>query len=570
LALENYDPHSVYGIVAGLQSPPEDANDNKSREIRILKDIMSDAANANYWSSVYVSNPSWLMSGYNKGTVAATFTNSAGNVTVAFRGTQDGEWLDNAIAYAGSDSKQQAEALRYFNEVIESYGADYFDGHSLTVTGHSKGGNKAQYVTLVSEHGEKIDRCYSFDGQGFSPEAIYSMKLRPNYLSQLEKMYSICGENDYVNVLGCEQVFLDGHVFYAETKNAVGFSDFHEIAFLFEGRKMANTEGVGQGSLARYVSVLSDVIAKLPPVKRAESSRSIMQILEVAFGGRRTGYEGEAAGSREFFGLITHGLPAVIRTGIGTEEGRALISEKLSNKLNETYEKDGAWGVAGLLCATGLVLPYVTPILVKLTGDVFIVSSIVDGFNHFCDAAVSIWKQATDTAARMAKGAFTVASDYTVMLAQEAAEDARLVIQTIKQLQETIVTGAASVVHWTQKRLVEMGEETARFYIEGGKKILIAAHELSETVRSVDYLEPVRKEVNRRIRLAKTLVQSVQRAYLEPEVNRRCQIAIQQADRALDQVDATNNIFLGIGKSMVRAMARLMVEDELQASRISP
>lgn len=41
--------------------------------------------------------------------------------------------------------------------VLESY-------DSITVTGHSKGGNKAQYVTVLSD---KVDRCISMDGQGF-------------------------------------------------------------------------------------------------------------------------------------------------------------------------------------------------------------------------------------------------------------------------------------------------------------------------------------------------------------------------------------------------------------------
>ena len=35
------------------------------------------------------------------------------------------------------------------------------------MTGHSKGGNKAKYITLMDD---TVDHCVSFDGQGFSDE----------------------------------------------------------------------------------------------------------------------------------------------------------------------------------------------------------------------------------------------------------------------------------------------------------------------------------------------------------------------------------------------------------------
>ena len=61
---------------------------------------------------------------------------------------------------------------------------------NIIVTGHSKGGNKAQYVTINSKYNDLIDKCFSFDGQGMSPEAIEAFINRHGkdaYLAQLIK-----------------------------------------------------------------------------------------------------------------------------------------------------------------------------------------------------------------------------------------------------------------------------------------------------------------------------------------------------------------------------------------------
>lgn len=78
-----------------------------------------------------------------------------GHAVVVFKGTsgQD-EWIDNAIGLGTSDTERQKAALEY----IENLPYD-----SITVAGHSKGGNKAQYVTILSD---KIDRCISMDEEG--------------------------------------------------------------------------------------------------------------------------------------------------------------------------------------------------------------------------------------------------------------------------------------------------------------------------------------------------------------------------------------------------------------------
>ena len=88
--------------------------------------------------------------------ICFTDPNDPDSALVAFKGsTGQEEWQDNGSGLGLSDTEKQKEALEY----IENLPYD-----SITVTGHSKGGNKAQYVTVLSD---KVDRCISMDGQGF-------------------------------------------------------------------------------------------------------------------------------------------------------------------------------------------------------------------------------------------------------------------------------------------------------------------------------------------------------------------------------------------------------------------
>lgn len=130
------------------------------------------------------------------------YSDNPDEAIVAFRGT-DGqvEWEDNTVGLSEADTPRQEMALEY----IESL--PYND---IIVTGHSKGGNKAQYVTIMSD---KIDRCISMDGQGFSQEFL------DKYYAEIEKKGNCIKnyylEGDYVNILmfpipGAEQICVKG------------------------------------------------------------------------------------------------------------------------------------------------------------------------------------------------------------------------------------------------------------------------------------------------------------------------------------------------------------------------
>ena len=134
------------------------------------------------------------------GGISAVWTSpETGEAVVAFRGTAAYEWKDNFIGGGSTDAPdgvstpQQENALEWYQSAYEELG---LDGYTVTITGHSKGGNKAKYVTLMDE---SADRCLSFDGQGFSDEFIE--KYREQIAGRQDLIENHNVDYDYVNLL---------------------------------------------------------------------------------------------------------------------------------------------------------------------------------------------------------------------------------------------------------------------------------------------------------------------------------------------------------------------------------
>lgn len=110
------------------------------------------------------------------GLVAYCFSDHTADAgIIAFRGTTGIGWVDNIKGGFVTDTPQQLKALEFFNDVDRLFNFDHY-----TMTGHSKGGNNAQYITIVA--GDKIDRCVTFNSQGFSAEFIrkYAVEIGKN------------------------------------------------------------------------------------------------------------------------------------------------------------------------------------------------------------------------------------------------------------------------------------------------------------------------------------------------------------------------------------------------------
>ena len=152
------------------------------------------------------------------------------NLVFVFKGTSGTyEWVDNVRGTYVADTKRQVKALQYFDKMYKLY-ADSVD--KIYITGHSKGGNKAQYIGVLRGQDPKIKHIYSFDGQGFSD--LFFDKYKDLIQKNKKKITSISNENDFVNILMKLAV---GNKIYIKSKTTKGKDKdkIAQITHLFGG-----------------------------------------------------------------------------------------------------------------------------------------------------------------------------------------------------------------------------------------------------------------------------------------------------------------------------------------------
>ena len=311
--------------------------------------------------------------GYDHGTAACTFSTPDKNtIYVVYRGTGDGEWPDNGIGMTDAVTTQQERALQYFEEVVETMEAG--DGQRLVVTGHSKGGNKAQFVTMESQYADRIGACYSVDGQGFSPQAVKRWQDKygkSGFEARTQKIQGINGENDYVSALG-NCIIPQENIRYVRTPvEKSNFAGYHDIKYMFAERKVDSAAGEyttvfrgrknpytsGRGTLGEYAAVLSAWVMTLPDTARDGCAAIVMQIME-SLQGTKTGLNGEKLKLSDFLDFSFLGIPVIAGSLLWGEEGRNFLgaatgkvsfTEQLQGKINLEIDPEAlAGGRAGL------------------------------------------------------------------------------------------------------------------------------------------------------------------------------------------------------------------------------
>ena len=194
----------------------------------------------------------------------AAFVNEYNEAWIVFRGTNNvREWDDNAKGAYEYDTEEQIDALNYINDL---------DYETVHVTGHSKGGNKAQYTAILSS---KVQECISINGQGFSNEFIekYSNEIEKNRY----KIRAINAKNDYVNCLfNC----ICGQCIYIETKVQKNPLFYHKANILLDENGRLNP--IGERS--RVSEVINDfslsLISGLPYEIRCLSIDGVIGAVE--------------------------------------------------------------------------------------------------------------------------------------------------------------------------------------------------------------------------------------------------------------------------------------------------
>lgn len=316
------DGLSLRLVVAELDAASKAQSDRKIRDLirlNILKNAIKEQPRlgeskiGNLTSSV-------------RGLTACTFTNTDGQIFVVFKGTGKGEWIDNGeglsgipeentyIAY-GKDgrvvrgktvkkdyaSDQQVEALNWFNYISAKNGWD--KNTAVILSGHSKGGNKAQFVAL---HTDSAAKCFSFDGQGFSPEALTALKIRlgKNFDARRQNIYSLSADNDYINVLG-ERLMPENQIYYF--KSDIGY---HYLESMLDSNGKIHPQ-CEQGELSRYMESVSERLMSLPPSVRRYATLGVMNILQKTLG-RETPVNGDTVSVKETVAGIALAVGALL------------------------------------------------------------------------------------------------------------------------------------------------------------------------------------------------------------------------------------------------------------------
>lgn len=229
------------------------------------------------------------------GLSAVFFNDKTKEVVVAFRGTEKDEWRDNVVGAAltimekgaenvshdGVSTRNQQEALKWYRE-LDIPELTKGEAKTITVTGHSKGGNKAKYITILED---SVTRCLSFDGQGFSDEFFEKYERRIT-----ERACAITNHNadfDYVNFLlndiG-EKTFYVGNG-YGKGLMAEGHCADTLLHYDEEGdARMVEADGPAE-MMVELDKFLNSYMRRLPEDKKIEAADLIGELVEATFKG---------------------------------------------------------------------------------------------------------------------------------------------------------------------------------------------------------------------------------------------------------------------------------------------
>lgn len=285
--------------------------------------------------------------------LALCFSDGSGRsheAIVAFKGTTGPkEWADNVRAATRFDTPPQRRALGFVEKMAESFG-------KITVTGHSKGSNKAMYTALMCD---KVKRCVGFDGQGFSkvfledPEVAERIERRAGLI----KNYSLTG--DFVHILlyqipDSHQLFCKGYSVESIGENHAPNSFFLQSSDSSDERIETQVIMVGNTSyvVPKIQTVSEDSNVELLHsfvdclLTRGENVEGIVEYLAkilpvVIVGEDENGKKYDQKGKLEMIFSDTDSLTALISS---------LVSFVRENKLKSDYVEAllKAFGIKGL------------------------------------------------------------------------------------------------------------------------------------------------------------------------------------------------------------------------------
>lgn len=265
------DGRTVGDIIAAAEKDIAKGTFNANYEMTlqewqdVFDQVKANEKLCSYTVTNYVSNPDTEMR-------AACFINDTSNptdVNVIFRGTRGPyEWHDNGETLYMSDTPAQLAAKEYIEKLPQEY------GNNLTVSGHSKGGNKAQYVTVTTG---RVGECVSFDGPGFSD--LFIEKYKSRIEANRSKMVNISAEHDPVNAL--LKPIVGKRIFIKTENQGANLFMNHKFNIMLDGDGNLRPEAKEPGTLAQFVTAYSIYIDEnLEEPEKSYTVDGLMALLE--------------------------------------------------------------------------------------------------------------------------------------------------------------------------------------------------------------------------------------------------------------------------------------------------
>lgn len=134
-------------------------------------------------------------------------SDSPSDAVIAYKGTTgETEWADNV----GGAYKAKTDPQKVALDFAVKMGIKYSD---ITVTGHSKGANKAMFVSIFAS---SVTRCVCFDGQGFSSEFYKDSTVWKRIRERTSIITNYALSSDFVHILlnqipGSNQYYCEGY-----------------------------------------------------------------------------------------------------------------------------------------------------------------------------------------------------------------------------------------------------------------------------------------------------------------------------------------------------------------------
>lgn len=265
-----------------LESSGKTLTDQQLRYKSVLQAVKNDSN----LSGMVVAGTKTESSADGGGSSAMFVNPQSKEAVVAYRGTGIEEWKDNFQGGAKTDqpdgvsTKYQEAALKTYQEYRDQVG----EGYTMTVTGHSKGGNKAKYITLLDD---SVDRCLSYDGQGFSDDFMGHYK--DQIMKNQGKIANHNVDDDFVNLLLND---VGTTTFYANNKGKDNLANNHypDAYFKFGENGEYSTQEVPRSKeTAELDAFLNSALRSMDPDNRKNTMEMFGDLASYVFHQSRDG-----------------------------------------------------------------------------------------------------------------------------------------------------------------------------------------------------------------------------------------------------------------------------------------